>query len=487
MLNFNFKSLSKPVFDSKIKSDDIKNSERWLGYFLGPALVATVSAAVGGSYLNSFYTDVLHMNSIAGGVFLATMPVVSKILDAVTNIIMGQFVDRTKSKQGKARPWILFSGPLMLISIILLFLVPAGNEAVQAIWVVLSYNLFFSISYTMYNLANVVMIPVSTRDNKQRDTLAMASSMGREMVPGLILAVIFPSFILPYLGVDQGRWIKVMAIISILASVGTLIQYYFTKERITEEDSNEDLAASQAVPIREQIKGCLSSKYWVMAMLVVILYSVFTTAVSSNSILYYANWVVGTYNDGVTMSLLNVIGQALLGPGILVIWPLVKKIGKQKLFIICGIIAAIGGFMGAAVAKNLTMALVALTIRSIGLLPFTYVIMSIVADALDHVEWKAGFRCDGFSSSIYSIILTVSQGIGMGIINIGLSLNGYVAPFSDGTWVEQSDAVKNFLTFATFGLPAIAVVISTVIFFMFDLEKNLPNIHKELEKRRMAE
>lgn len=486
MKTFHFNSLSKPVYDSRIQTDEVTNKERWLGYFLGPAFVATVNAAVGGSYLNSFYTDVLHMNAIAGGVFLAMMPVISKILDAITNIIMGQFVDCTKSKQGKARPWILLSGPLMLLSVLLLFAVPASNQAVQAAWVVCSYNLFFSISYTMYNLSNVVMIPVSTRDNKKRDTLAMAASMGREMVPGLILAVIFPSFILPYMGVDQGRWMRVMSVISILAILGTTIQYYFTKERITEEVKDEKLAESETIPLKLQIKGCLSSKYWVMAMVVITLYAVFTTAVSSNSILYYANWVVGTYNDGKTLSLLNIIGQALLGPGILLIWPLVKKIGKQKLFIVCGVIAAIGGAFGTFFAKDLMMALVALTIRSIGLLPYTYVLMSVVADALDHVEWKTGYRCDGFSSSVYSIILTVSAGIGMGIINLGLSSNGYVAPLADGTWVEQSQAVKDFLVFATFGLPAIASLISTIVFCKFNLEKQLPQIHKELADRRSS-
>lgn len=142
--------------------------------------------------------------------------------------------------------------------------------------------------------------------------------------------------------------------------------------------------------------------------------------------LYYANWVVGTYNDGHTLSLLNIIGQAMLGPGILIMWPLVKKIGKQKVFIICSIIAVLGGAVGMLFATDLKMALVALTIRSIGLLPYTYVMLSLLADALDHVEWKCGYRCDGFSSSVYSIILTVATGIGIGIINLGLSSTGYV-------------------------------------------------------------
>ncbi len=484
MRTFRFKALDKPIFDSRIKTDEIKNKERWLGYFLGPALVATVSGAVGGSYLNSFYTDVLHMNAIAGGAFMALMPVISKIIDAITNLIMGQIVENTKSRQGKARPWILVSGPLMLISTLLLFMVPASTTFARAAWVAGSYNLYFSVSLTIYNLSNVITVPISTRDSKKRDSLAMIQSMGINMVSGLLLAVVFPSFVLPYIGVDQGRWIRAMAVVSLFAVLGTLIQYFFIKERVTEEVQDENMLASKLVSLLDQAKGCFSSKYWVITIVALLIHVTCTSAVGVNSMLYYANWVVGTYNDGKTLSILNMIGQFLLGPGLLFVWPLVKKIGKQKVFIVCGFIAVVGGAIGALFATNLIMALVALTIRSIGLLPYTYLMLSVLADALDHVEWKCGYRCDGFSSSVYSIIYTVTAGLGIAIINLGLSASGYVPPAADGSWVEQSQAVKSFLIFSTFGLPAIGTLVNTVLFFMMNLEKKLPKIHEELAQRR---
>lgn len=477
-----FKGLSKSIFDTRIKTDEIKNSERWLGYFMGPALVATVYAAVGGSYLNSFYTDVLHLSSFAGGMFLALMTVISKILDAVTNIIMGRFVDNTKCRQGKARPWILISGPLMAAAAILLFAVPKSNMVITAVWVTCSYNLYFCISYTMYNLSNVITLPLSTRDNKKRDTLAIAQSMGINMVPGFILAVLFPAIALPYMGVDQGRWIKVMSIVALLSIAGTLLQYYFIKERVTDEAKSDQECAGQQISLKQQIKGCLSSKYWVMIMVVMFLYYL-SNAVNVNGMLYYANWVVGSYNDGKTLALLNIIGQAMLGPGVLIIWPMVKKIGKQKTFISLGIIAIIGGVVGVLNATTLSAALGALTIRSIGQLPITYVTLAVLADALDHVEWKSGYRCDGFSSSIYSIIITVTSGFGIGILNLGLSLTGYVAPAANGSFIEQSQAVQNWCTLATFGFPAIAMVAIVIIFSMFNLEKKLPQIHEEIKLR----
>lgn len=484
MKTIKFKALSKKGFDSRIKTEDIKMSERWIGYFLGPAFVATLYAGVGGSYLNSFYTDVLGLSALAGGMFLTLMPLLSKIVDAVTNIFMGRIVDNTKTAQGKARPWILVSGPIMAVAAILLFAVPRSHMLITAVWVVCSYNLYFAISYTMYNLSNVVMIPLSTRDNKQRDKLAMAASLGINIVPGIILAVVFPSFLLPFMGVDQHKWIMVMSVLAVLAIVGTLLQYFFTRERVTEEEKEEK--KDTTVSLKDQIKGCLSSKYWIMVMAVMIIYQIYNNF-STTSMLYYSNWVLGTYNDGYTLSLLNIIGQCLLGPGVLILWPLVGKIGKQKVYVAGSLLAVVGGVIGAMFARSLGLVLVALTIRSLGTLPITYLTLSILADSLDHVEWKAGFRCDGFSSSVYSIIITVALGISTGLFNLGLSITGYVPPAADGSWVAQSTAVQNFLIAGMFIIPAIGSVALFFIFLAFNLEKKLPQIKEEIKARHDAE
>ncbi len=490
MKEYQLKNLSHPIFDSKVKTEEVRGSERWLGYFLGPALVATLYAGVGGTYLNSFYTDVLGLGSLAGGLFLMMMPILSKAVDAVTNIFMGQVVEHTKSRQGKARPWILISGPIMAVAAILLFAVPRSNMLITVVWVICSYNIFFAISYTMYNLSNVCMISLSTRNSKARDKIAMASALGINIVPGLILAVVFPSFLLPFMGVDQNKWILVMSILAILAIPGTLLQYYFTRERITEDtddkSDDEDSGREDTISIMTQLKACLSSKYWIMIMVIMVIYQ-FYNNFQVTSMLYYSNWVLGTYNDGVTLSLLNIIGQAMLGPGVIIIWPLVSRIGKQKVYIAGSVLAVIGGAMGLMNARSLPMVLAALTIRSIGTLPITYVTLSMIADSLDHVEWKTGYRCDGFSSSVYSIIITVCAGIATGVFNLGLSLTGYVAPAADGSWVAQSAAVQNFLSFGMFGVGMVCSIVLFVLFLNFDLEKKLPEMKEEIEQRRSKE
>ncbi len=138
---------------SLIKSPEVTKKEKWLGYLLGPAGALLLNAVLA-TYLNVYYTDVLNLTPLWGGVFLTVFPIVSKIIDAVTNIIMGQVIDRTKTKEGKARPWLLLSAVLVPVTGILLFTVPTGNDTVKALWVMISYNLFYSFAYTIFNMSH---------------------------------------------------------------------------------------------------------------------------------------------------------------------------------------------------------------------------------------------------------------------------------------------------------------------------------------------
>ena len=122
---------------SRIKSADVTKGEKWLGYLVGPAGALLLNAVLA-SYLNVYYADVLKLTGVWGGAFLMVFPIMSKVIDAVTNIAMGQLIDRTKTKEGKARPWMLLSAVLLPITGILLFAVPNASVTVQVIWVMIT-------------------------------------------------------------------------------------------------------------------------------------------------------------------------------------------------------------------------------------------------------------------------------------------------------------------------------------------------------------
>lgn len=486
---FKMDSLLKgKVFSSRIKSANVQNSERWLGYLLGPTFVMSMFYISGQSYLNMFYTDVLKLTPIWGGLFLALLPVVSKILDAITNLFMGWVIDHTQSRHGKARPWLLISGPLLAVSSILLFTVPRASTAIQVAWVTISYNLYFSIAFTMYNISHNLMVPLSTRNSKQRDGLSVLASMGVSLVPGIVVAMIIPTFILPIIGIDQGKWMLVMSILSVLALPAVMLEYYFTRERVTEETQgqSEELLT---VSTREQLKGCLKSRYWVAIMLIMIVYNLYNNF-QATSIIYYANWVLGSYNDGVTLTILNTIGQTPLAIGIIALWPMVHKFGKRNVMIGGFAVAILGCVISLLQVKSMVIVLVGLVLKSIGTIPITYILIGMLADALDHVEWVNGFRCDGFSTSIQSVILTITSGVSASLFNLGLAVTGYIAP--EGTAeqvaaITQSTAAQNLFSWGLFLFPAIGFAIMIAILVPYKLDKDLPKMQKEIIERRKAE
>jgi len=214
--------LEGKVFSSRVNSPNVTRSEKWLGYLLGPCGAILLNAVLA-TYLNVYYTDVLNLTGMWGGAFLMIFPIVSKVIDAVTNVVMGYIIDRTHTAQGKARPWLLLSAPLVAITGVLLFTVPSGSQTLQAIWVMISYNLYYSFAYTIFNMSHNLMVPLSIRDTVQRGNLSVKNQIATIMMSGILVALVFPMLVMPMLGVDKGKWILVMTILSILALPLTLL------------------------------------------------------------------------------------------------------------------------------------------------------------------------------------------------------------------------------------------------------------------------
>lgn len=478
--------LNFPLFESRVKSDNVKASEKWLGYLLGPSGALLLNAVLA-TYLNVYYTDVLKLTTIWGGAFLTVFPIISKIIDAITNVLMGYIIDRTKTAQGKARPWLLLSAPLVAVSGILLFTVPQKSETVQVIWVMLSYNLFYSFSYTIYNMSHNLMVPLSTRNTEQRGSLSVFNQIATIMMSGIIVALIFPMLIMPQLGVDKSKWIVTMSILSCLALPLTLMEYYFTKERVTMEDINKK--EEKKIPYKNLLKAIFTDKYMVLILLYFLIYTV-GTQFKNLGLVYFCNYVLGTYNDGKTQTMLSVISGIPMGLGIFIVWPLAKKFGKRNLTIAGFALYSIGSAICWVSPTNMVTVLIGQFIKNIGGLPCSYVFMALFADVLDHLEYKHNFRCDGIAMSVYNIIAVTSVGIVTGLFNALLSKSGYIAPsIVNGETVAaiQSAATKNAITFSFVGLETITAVILIVILAFLSVEKYIDKEQAEIKRRKEEE
>ncbi len=500
---------------SLVQSPNVTKKEKWLGYLLGPAGALLLNAVLA-TYLNVYYTDVLNLTPLWGGVFLTVFPIVSKIIDAVTNVIMGQIIDRTRTKEGKARPWLLLSAVLVPITGVLLFTVPEANDTVKALWVMISYNLFYSFAYTIFNMSHNLMVPLSTRNGTDRGGLSVFNQITTIMMSGILVALVFPMVIMPAIGVDKTKWITLMSVLSILALPLTLLEYFFTKERVTEEmaeaEKKSDLSFGQ------QLKLLFTDKYMVLMYVYFFIYTVGVT-LKNLGLVYYCNYVLGTYNDGITQMLVSVLGGIPMGIGIFAVWPLAKRFGKRNVTMIGFILYALGSLICWIFSTNLVIVLIGQFIKNIGGLPCAYVFMALFADCLDHLEWKSDIRLDGAAMSIYNIIAVAMVGIMTGVFNWMLAKAGYIAPFTansvadaagtlaangwtpqlaldtlkpaaDGVLtvaMQQPGSVNGVISFAFVGLEVFTGAALVIILWFLNVEKNLPKEQAEIKARHEEE
>ena len=496
---------------SRITSQEVTKKEKWLGYLLGPAGALLLNAVLA-TYLNVYYTDVLNLTPLWGGVFLTVFPIVSKIIDAVTNIVMGQIIDRTRTKEGKARPWLFLSAFLVPLTAVLLFTVPESSDTVKALWVMISYNLFYSFAYTIFNMSHNLMVPLSTRNGTDRGGLSVFNQITTIMMSGILVALVFPMVIMPMIGVDKSKWITLMSILAIVALPLTLLEYFFTKERVTEEAA--EAGEKEDIPFSKQFRLLFTDKYMILMYVYFFIYTVGTT-LKNLGLVYYCNYVLGTYNDGITQMLVSVIGGIPMGIGIFAVWPLAKRFGKRNVTMVGFLLYALGSLLCWIFSTNMVMVLIGQFIKNIGGLPCAYVFMALFADCLDHLEWKTDLRMDGAAMSVYNIIAVAMVGIMTGVFNWMLARAGYIAPFtaksvaeagqvlSQNGWMAQvaldslkpaadgvltvalaqPHSVSWVISFAFVGLEFFTGVALVVILFFLNVEKDLPQKQAEIKAR----
>ena len=190
-----------PLLSTKVKSANVKGPEMLLGYLIGP-FGALLASGIFTTYLNKYWKEVLfadyttvigyetvYVDGVAKqqpiigfpdgspvGTFLTLLPLLSAILIIVGNLFVGQLIERTRTRAGKARPWMLLSSVLLAVGCIVLFVAPMGNgtdtPVLTMVLTAISYNIYYAVAYPLYNTANSTLVPVSTRNSSQRSLLA---------------------------------------------------------------------------------------------------------------------------------------------------------------------------------------------------------------------------------------------------------------------------------------------------------------------------
>ena len=475
------KTVEQPILRTRIKSDEVKIPEIALGYFLAP-FCAMLANMIFGAYLTRYYADVLGWTKFGAGAFAALLPIVSVIFVVLGNLSVGKWIDNTRTTAGKARPYLFAAIPLLTLAIIMMFTSPNNGSILQMIWIAVSYNLYYSIAYPCYYTAHSSMVSLSTRDTDKRGLLATMSNASMVAAAGVGASIVVPILLQRYMFSYNGTSLDVAAsyahwrVLSIgftlVTVLGIILEYYFTRERISEETMDLQRTAED-IPMKTHVDACTKDKYWWMVILYV-LFFMMGQLVKNTSMSFYARWMFDSVlsaadpesASGAMMSTLGLIGGLPSAVGMVIAWPLANKLGKQRAIVIGLIFSVLGGAVAFMGVHNFKMVCAGVVLKAVGIIPSQYVMLAVISDVLDHLEAKNGFRSDGFTMSIYGSIMVGLLGLAVGIVSGLLGVTGY-----DATLVKQPVAAENVLIFVYLGMDILTFIVSIFLLWRMDVEK----------------
>lgn len=475
-----------PLTGTRIKSNDVKMPEMLIGYFIGP-FGALLASGIFTSILQNYFTDVLKLNLA----FLTTLQLVSTIFIVAANLIVGQLIERTRTMAGKARPWILLSAFTLSVASVLMFIVPFEGTA-KMVWIAIAYNLFYAVAYPIYNTANSTLIPVSTRNSQQRGALASFTNVAGLGVMGAG-SMVFPILVSFSLKEDQHLWFIAMLAVAIFSALTIFLQFQFTRERVTEEQmegAGVKEEKAKTASLREQLAAVAGEKMWWIVMLFYLGFQ-WSGAMKNGSMTYFCKWVLdNTFFGnadawGASQSLLSIMGAVPMAVAAVFIVPLCNKFGKRIVCMIGMIIGAAGGIIAILGNGQIIPVAVGVALKCLGSAPACYMILAMLADVIDHIEFKKNIRTDGLTMSIYSSIMVAGTPVCNSIFSAILNASGYdqAADIALGT-AAQTLGVQTAISAGYIWVETIAYILCAILVFFFTIEKKLPEEQAAIAARK---
>ena len=428
------------------------------------------------SFLTFFYTDYLGLDPVVvGGLIL-----VSKIFDGITDIIAGTIVENTHTKTGSARPWILRTAVPLALSLVLLFTVPDCGTIGKYIYIFVSYNFAMSICYTMFGAAANSLPLYATNDSQSRGA-ALACRIVIGGIVQLILATYFMNMV-DFFGGDQKAWIIISIILAGITLIGMIITYFSLKENanpyLLQVDEEEEAGKKEQVSVIAALKALLKNKYWLMILLFlgfILFHQIATLTVG----VYYATWVLGDeilagkialYHSGATTVALF-LAPVLLNKGV----------SKKMICILCTISMLIGGVLGMISGDSQTLFYASLIFRGAGYGIIAGVLNGMLSDTLVYGEWKTGVATPALGMCAYTFVQKVLSGVVTAAFAAIIGFFGY-----DGLQATQPESAITFIRWFFLLFPVILYVGQLILLKFYHLDKELPQIQKDLEERHAA-
>lgn len=445
------------------KKRSLKLSER-ISYACGDAASNVVWAALG-AFVMMYYTDVAHISPGVIGMIM----LVSRFLDGASDLIMGLVVDNTKSRFGKARPWLLRMAIPFAIATTLMFSVPDFENKAKIIYIFVTYNLVMTM-YTMINLPYGSLSTLMTDDPYERSVLNIFRQIFAQITSLIITSATLP--LIKVFGEGRMAWTITYGIFSAAAAVLFLICFVGTKETV-------GIAAKEreTVPVKKALFSLLKNKCWVISMLLGTGTCLFFMAISTiNS--YFCVQVLHDDN------MVGTLNAAYIAPMIVFFFfmaPIVKRIGKRNTNLLGWLLILVSYVPLLMAMTSVPVLIVSAVIRGIGYACVMGVQFAIIGDSVEYGEWKTGVRSEGLVFSAQSFGCKVGMGLGNALIGALLSWGGY-----DGELAVQPDSAITVIKVLYIGMPMIVAVLQMLLMIPYTIEKEYDQMNRELAERKKS-
>ena len=455
-------------------------SER-IGYASGAFGWNMINGIIG-TFLTVYFTNVAFLDAAV----ISTIIAVSKLFDGVSDLIVGRIVDNTKSKMGKARPWLMRMCIPFAVATVALFTVPAGlPSGAKYVYVFIMYNLVNAVCLTFMQVPYYSLISLMTRNSYERGFLGNIQQIFQTLGNVFVNAV-FTILLAKFAGsVDnyqtQGAYTMTIALLCLIMVVVSFIAVFSTKERAGGQVEAENADAAQAepeeekVPVMTAIKALLTNKYWVM-MFFAMLCIFFVIIFYSIGGVYYAIYIFGDMGQISWMN--NAISIAQFA--IMFATPFfMKKFGKRPVYT-AGMLFLTIGFLGFGFVDSSKVLMIACNVlKGIGLGMAGGMAMGMVADAILYGQLKTGINAVGMGNAGTSAAQKLGLGLGQAIFGWVLSGAGF-DPSLDAQGIAQPESVITAIKFMYNYIPMVmCAVIFVLMLVFFNLERDLKKLKEE--------
>lgn len=400
------------------------------------------------TFLLYFYTDVFGLSAAAAsGVFL-----VARVVDAVTDPLMGMIAERTRTRWGRLRPYLIFGAlPLALISI-LTFTVPDLDETGRLIWAYVTYVLF-GIFYTVVTIPYSALTASLTNDHNER-TLLSTIRMAFAFAGGYAISV----GMMPLVGLfdtPEAGFQMVLVIFSVIATLLLWLTFSNTAERIQPP-------ASQSLALKGSMQAVFANPPLLIVM-VLFTCSMLSFTVRQTVTLYYFKYNLGRED---LVSLFFGITFPVMFVSLLIVPKLAQWFGKAGA-IVAGAVVTIFGCVGLYFTpyEAITWVFIWSCVVALGGTPLAVLGWAMIPDTVEYAQWKLGLRADGAIFSFASFFQKLGKAVGGAGVAAALALGGYIAN------VEQSESAIRTIHVLMTLVPAGIMVVMIIAARLYPLDE----------------